>query len=64
MDHLLLVDQVGGLHHQVHQLVCVVTPCVKVFQGVLTKDGVSNRRGSRGANNSAINALSVQPVVL
>ena len=33
--HLLLVDEVGGLHDQVHQLVCVVTPGVEVFQGVL-----------------------------
>ena len=34
--HLLLVDEVGGLHDQVHQLVCVVTPGVQVFQGVLS----------------------------
>ena len=35
VDHLLLVDQVGGLHHQVHQLVGVAAPGVQGLQGIL-----------------------------
>ena len=38
MDHLLLVDQVGGLHHQVHQLVGVAAPGVQGLQGILKTD--------------------------
>ena len=37
VDHLLLVDQVGRLHHEVHQLVGVATPRVESFQRILTK---------------------------
>ena len=43
--HLLLVDEVGGLHHQVHQLVSVVTPGVQIFQGILHRHySWSNRK--------------------
>merc|ERR1712192_49672 len=42
VNHLLLVDEVGGFHDQVHQLVCVVTPSVQVFQGVLLLCEVNN----------------------
>ena len=35
VDHLLLVDQVGGLHHEVHQLVGVAAPGVESLQGIL-----------------------------
>ena len=38
VDHLLLVDQVGRLHHKVHQLVSVTAPGVESLQGILTKD--------------------------
>ena len=37
VDHLLLVDQVGRLHHKVHQLVGVATPRVQSLQRILTK---------------------------
>ena len=36
VDHLLLVDQVGRLHHEVHQLVRVAAPGVESLQGILT----------------------------
>merc|ERR1712192_33116 len=42
VNHLLLVDEVGSLHDQVHQLVCVVAPGVQVFQGVLLLCEVDN----------------------
>merc|ERR1712192_25220 len=42
VNHLLLVDEVGCLHDQVHQLVCVVTPGVQVFQRVLLLCEVNN----------------------
>ena len=35
--HLFLVDEVGGLHHQLHELVGVGAPLVQVLQGVLEK---------------------------
>ena len=36
VDHLLLVDQVGRLHHEVHQLVRVAAPGVESLKGILT----------------------------
>ena len=33
--HLFLVDEVDGLHNQLHELVCVGAPLVQVLQGVL-----------------------------
>ncbi len=35
-DHLLLVDEVSGLHDEVHQLVRVPAPLVQVLQRILT----------------------------
>ena len=34
-DHLLLVDEVSGLHDEVHQLVRVPAPLVQVLQRIL-----------------------------
>ena len=43
VDHLLLVDQVGRLHHQVHQLVGVTAPGVQGFQWILNKRKTSKQ---------------------
>ena len=47
VDHLLLVDQVGRLHHQVHQLVGVTAPGVQGFQWILNKEKHQNKSSRR-----------------
>ena len=56
VDHLLLVDQVGRLHHEVHQLVGVATPRVKSLQRILIKrNGLELRPLTIDTNNMLIN---------
>ena len=54
VDHLLLVDQVGRLHHKVHKLVGVATPRVESLQRILTKINELERLGTNISDRSTI----------
>ena len=46
VDHFFLVNQVGCLHHKIHQLVGVGAPGVQSLQGILKSVEVNGLRAS------------------
>ena len=58
VDHLLLVDQVGRLHHQVHQLVGVTAPGVQGFQWILNKRKTSKQIQQKKTDRFSVLAIN------